>query len=160
MTLCVAKLHHRLIRSLVVRSSLRNVLNCRTIAAKAHDRCVLAPANVLSTKHHTHHMHHMYRMYQPRQLILWKQPCCCLSNDVKRPDHKSDTQPNPSVTSGEDATPEDPEEVVKSFDQELAELPIFQRYMKLFKEYWYVLVPVHGVTSVLWFGSMYLFAKR
>ena len=55
---------------------------------------------------------------------------------------------------------EDVEEVAKSFDQELAELNLYQRYKKLFKEYWYVLVPVHGVLSIVWFGSLILLSKR
>lgn len=47
-----------------------------------------------------------------------------------------------------------------SFDEELAQLTVYQRYKKLFKEYWYVLVPVHLVTSALWFGACYLTVRR
>ena len=47
-----------------------------------------------------------------------------------------------------------------SFDEELARLSVYQRYKKLFKEYWYVLVPVHIVTSVIWFGTCYLIVQR
>ena len=34
-----------------------------------------------------------------------------------------------------------------------------QKFKKMFKDYWYVLIPVHGVTSLAWFGSFYLMCK-
>lgn len=34
-------------------------------------------------------------------------------------------------------------------------LGLFARFKKMYKEYWYVLVPVHCITSVVWFGSFY-----
>lgn len=37
-------------------------------------------------------------------------------------------------------------------------LSIFQRFKKMYKEYWYVLVPVHIVTSIGWFGGFYYMA--
>lgn len=40
-----------------------------------------------------------------------------------------------------------------SFDDELKQLSLLQRYKKLAKEYWYVLIPVHCCTSIFWFGS-------
>ncbi|KAI1285221.1 hypothetical protein HDE_11737 [Halotydeus destructor] len=46
-----------------------------------------------------------------------------------------------------------------SLDEELSQLGFYQRYKKLFVEYWYVLVPCHGLTSILWFGSLFLLAK-
>lgn len=38
-------------------------------------------------------------------------------------------------------------------------LSLIQRFKKLYKESWYVLVPVHIVTSVFWFTSFYQMAK-
>ena len=60
----------------------------------------------------------------------------------------------------QDKLDEEIEEETKSFDEELAELSFFQRYKKLVKEYWYVLFPVHGVLSILWFGGLILLQKR
>lgn len=40
-----------------------------------------------------------------------------------------------------------------TFDEELKQLNFYQRYKKLLKEYWYVLIPVHCCTSCFWFGS-------
>lgn len=39
-------------------------------------------------------------------------------------------------------------------------LTLFQKFKKMYKEYWYVLVPVHLITSAGWFGSFYYMAKR
>lgn len=39
--------------------------------------------------------------------------------------------------------------------QETAKLGLFARFKKMYKEYWYVLVPVHCVTSVFWLGGFY-----
>lgn len=44
-----------------------------------------------------------------------------------------------------------PEEV----SEEPAKLGLIARFRKMYKEYWYVLVPVHCVTSVFWFGGFY-----
>ncbi|GBM86324.1 Protein FAM210A [Araneus ventricosus] len=38
-------------------------------------------------------------------------------------------------------------------------LSLFQRYKKMLKEYWYVLIPVHMVTSAFWFGGFFYAAK-
>lgn len=37
---------------------------------------------------------------------------------------------------------------------------IFTRFKQMYRDYWYVLVPVHLVTSVGWFGGFYYMAKR
>lgn len=50
------------------------------------------------------------------------------------------------------------DETVKVADSTLEEpikLGLFARFKKMYKEYWYVLVPVHCVTSVFWFGGFY-----
>ncbi|XP_044267548.1 protein FAM210A [Tribolium madens] len=36
---------------------------------------------------------------------------------------------------------------------------LFQRFKQMYKDYWYVLVPVHLVTSAAWFGGFYYLAK-
>jgi hypothetical protein len=46
-----------------------------------------------------------------------------------------------------------------TFEDELKQLSILQRYKKLLKDYWYILIPVHGAGSVLWFGSCFLLAS-
>ncbi|XP_037084922.1 protein FAM210A-like [Pollicipes pollicipes] len=47
---------------------------------------------------------------------------------------------------------------VKEDDKE--EKPsIFKRFKQMYKDYWYVLVPVHLVTSAVWYGSFYYASK-
>lgn len=36
----------------------------------------------------------------------------------------------------------------------------FQKIKNMYRDYWYVLVPVHMATSALWFGSLYYIVKR
>ncbi|KAF0297575.1 Protein FAM210A [Amphibalanus amphitrite] len=36
---------------------------------------------------------------------------------------------------------------------------IFKRFKQMYKDYWYVLVPVHLATSAVWFGSFYYASK-
>lgn len=36
---------------------------------------------------------------------------------------------------------------------------LFQRFKQMYKDYWYVLLPVHLVTSAAWFGGFYYLAK-
>ena len=37
---------------------------------------------------------------------------------------------------------------------------LFQRFKQMYKEYWYVLIPVHCFTSVFWVGGFYFAVKR
>lgn len=39
-------------------------------------------------------------------------------------------------------------------------LGLVARFKQMYKEYWYVLVPVHLVTSIGWFSGFYFMAKR
>lgn len=44
--------------------------------------------------------------------------------------------------------------------KETKKLTLLQRFKEMYKKYWYVLVPVHLVTSAFWFGGFYYLAKR
>lgn len=37
---------------------------------------------------------------------------------------------------------------------------LFARFKQMYKDYWYVLIPVHVITSVGWFGSFYFSVKN
>eukprot|EP00094_Tigriopus_californicus_P008508 TCALIF_08200-PA protein Name:"Similar to FAM210A Protein FAM210A (Gallus gallus)" AED:0.06 eAED:0.06 QI:0/0/0/0.66/1/1/3/0/205 len=43
--------------------------------------------------------------------------------------------------------------------EKAGQLSLSQRFKLQFKRYWYVLVPVHVATSVVWFGGFYLMCK-
>uniref|UniRef100_G3MLJ0 DUF1279 domain-containing protein n=1 Tax=Amblyomma maculatum TaxID=34609 RepID=G3MLJ0_AMBMU len=70
----------------------------------------------------------------------------CTKSDA-RADFKKD------VTSPIEASAEPKKEEVME-----EKLNIFQRYKKMFKEYWYVMLPVHIATSIVWFGSFFYLA--
>ena len=36
---------------------------------------------------------------------------------------------------------------------------VVARFKQMFKDYWYVLVPVHMATSIVWFGGFYVMCK-
>ncbi|KAK9510555.1 hypothetical protein O3M35_005307 [Rhynocoris fuscipes] len=46
-----------------------------------------------------------------------------------------------------------------SSEEETKKLTLFQRFKAMYRDYWYVLVPVHIVTSAFWFGGFYYAAK-
>ena len=41
-----------------------------------------------------------------------------------------------------------------------AKVSIFQRFKQMYKDYWYVLIPVHVVTSAVWTCSFYFAVKK
>jgi len=43
--------------------------------------------------------------------------------------------------------------------KEEEKVSIFQKFKKMSKDYWYVLVPVHVATSIVWFGGFYAMCK-
>lgn len=53
-------------------------------------------------------------------------------------------------------SPNDPKKDVPVPTEKLS---LLQRYKKMLKEYWYVLIPVHMATSGVWFVSFYYAAK-
>lgn len=47
-----------------------------------------------------------------------------------------------------------------AIDPETEKLGLFARFKKMYKEYWYVLLPVHVVTSACWLGGFYYVSVR
>ncbi|KAG8222963.1 hypothetical protein J437_LFUL000258 [Ladona fulva] len=46
-----------------------------------------------------------------------------------------------------------------STDNEEKKPTLLQRFKQMYRDYWYVLVPVHVATSIVWYGSFYYIAK-
>ncbi|XP_069955139.1 uncharacterized protein C18orf19 homolog A isoform X5 [Cherax quadricarinatus] len=44
-------------------------------------------------------------------------------------------------------------------DEDIKEISLVQKFKLMYKQYWYVLIPVHLVTSIIWYGSFFLAAK-
>lgn len=80
----------------------------------------------------------------------------CPDNKDKPPppcnNNNSNSEINKSSDSGTDETTE------KEDDQK--KLTLFQKFKAMYRDYWYVLVPVHCLTSVFWFGGFYFAAER
>lgn len=67
------------------------------------------------------------------------------------------TEQPPAV---EDAKPvQSNETTIPLIDPETEKLGLFARFKKMYKEYWYVLLPVHVVTSAGWLGGFYYLSK-
>ncbi|XP_037284650.2 uncharacterized protein C18orf19 homolog B [Rhipicephalus microplus] len=82
---------------------------------------------------------------RPSFLIPSCTPMYCTKSDSR-----TDFKRNPSPM--EASADQKQDEVVEE------KLNVFQRYKKMFKEYWYVMLPVHIATSIVWFGSFYYLA--
>ncbi|XP_037938319.1 protein FAM210A-like [Teleopsis dalmanni] len=61
---------------------------------------------------------------------------------------------SPQFTSKEDA-----KAIEDDLFGETSKLGLFARFKLMYKKYWYVLIPVHIVTSIGWFGSFYYLSK-
>lgn len=48
---------------------------------------------------------------------------------------------------------------VSAATKEEEKLSIVQKFKQMYKQYWYVLIPVHIVTSIVWYGSFFIAAK-
>jgi len=53
-------------------------------------------------------------------------------------------------TSTEDSSPEEAQK----------KMTVVQRFKAMLKDYWHVLIPVHVITSLGWFGGFYFLATR
>lgn len=60
----------------------------------------------------------------------------------------------------QDGTPKKDSLSEQTEPEEKKKLSLFKRFKEMYRKYWYVLVPVHLVTSAFWFGGFYYLAKR
>ncbi|XP_063705113.1 uncharacterized protein C18orf19 homolog A [Culicoides brevitarsis] len=104
---------------------------CGTLSTRLRFYDALKPNKCLSSVPETHF----------RQLL-------CLSSSRSASSNSSSNTP----TSQKD------EEKVKPGD-EFENLGLIARFKKMYKEYWYVLVPVHLATSAVWLGTFYYVSK-
>lgn len=72
-------------------------------------------------------------------------------NETKKIETKIEVQPEKKV---------EVKEVTLDALEESQHLGLFARFKKMAKEYWYVLIPVHVVTSSVWIGAFYYASKR
>lgn len=75
--------------------------------------------------------------------------------------HEQQQQQQPLKATKEDATQQVDQKVeIPLLDPETQKLGLFARFKKMYKEYWYVLLPVHVVTSAGWLTGFYYLSKR
>jgi len=67
---------------------------------------------------------------------------------------------NKTSESKESKSKEDAGPAGASIEVPAAKPTVFQQLKQMSKDYWYVLIPVHIVTSIGWFGGFYCAVKR
>lgn len=60
----------------------------------------------------------------------------------------------------QDASPKKDGLSEKTEPEEKKKLSLFKRFKEMYRNYWYVMLPVHLITSAFWFGGFYYLAKR
>lgn len=71
---------------------------------------------------------------------------------------KQESQSNVDTKGSEKTENSNQDDVVPPEKEE--KLSMTARFRKMYKEYWYVLLPVHIVTSSCWFGGFYYLSTR
>lgn len=102
-----------------------------------------------------HFSNDLYR-FSDRSSELQTQFCGCLPRSNTNVSQKgSSLYPLSTVeryyTTSSDPTNEKPEEPKPT---------LYQRFKAMYRDYWYVLLPVHVITSACWFGGFYYMVSR
>jgi len=74
------------------------------------------------------------------------------------PPAKTDENGNEMKLSNSTKT-DDVEAALKPEENKEEKLSIIKRFKLMYKQYWYVLIPVHVITSCVWYGSFFIAAK-
>lgn len=80
-------------------------------------------------------------------------------NQQPSEDDKKEVSPLEADKSAEHRE-EDVTKTISTNTQDMEALTLTQRFKKMYKEYWYVLLPVHMVTSCTWMGGLYYLSSR
>lgn len=83
------------------------------------------------------------RAYRSYQSVSWLRTCLFIRH---------------VATNGNKQTEESKIEEINT--TKLEKLSLLQRFKEMYRDYWYVLVPVHLITSLGWFAGFYYLAKR
>lgn len=78
------------------------------------------------------------------------------SNNNKSSNTKKDVSSTDSNAQNTTSSDTNIPEVELDFEK----MGLIAKFKKMYKEYWYVLVPVHIATSAVWLGSFYYASKR
>ncbi|XP_067637239.1 protein FAM210A [Eurosta solidaginis] len=84
-------------------------------------------------------------------------PCVLLTPFVSSR-HSFSTKKSPDLA-GKTDTKSSPVLADEDIFGEASNLGLFAKFKLMYKKYWYVLIPVHVVTSIGWFGGFYYMSK-
>ncbi|KAF4530421.1 hypothetical protein B566_EDAN018427, partial [Ephemera danica] len=77
---------------------------------------------------------------------------------AKRPTSLAVFHRSYSSSSNEQSKKSNSEVQQVSEEDDMKNLGLFQRFKKMYRDYWYVLIPVHLATSAVWVGIFYYLA--
>lgn len=84
---------------------------------------------------------------------------CLRFSSSKVPKEAENDKQDQNVTKDKEVNSEN-STLSKENQPEPEKLTLTARFKKMFKQYWYVLLPVHVCTSCLWFGGLYYLSSR
>ncbi|XP_043949660.1 uncharacterized protein C18orf19 homolog A [Drosophila biarmipes] len=119
----------------------------------AHPRCVTAMARTPSPASDS------WPMANCRNPIL---PAASIRFNHKSANHAA-TAPSPPAVNSSGTGDKDEKAATSTSSSDLfgeaANMGLFAKFKHMYKQYWYVLIPVHVLTSVGWFGGFYYLSK-
>lgn len=97
-------------------------------------------------------------------LPLWSLPDTTFKEcHVRLYSTKSSSQPSKPIDENHNETQMKSSSTKNStsiqIDNKEEKLSLVQKFKLMYKQYWYVLIPVHVATSVVWYGSFFIAAK-
>lgn len=143
----------------------------KTLQTHSQHAIVLGPMHAKQWKYNGHNLvtiNHRYlftSLPHCGQTVL--KPKSPESNDKRReskekekPIAASKIENKPKIEAEESTTDKPTEQPESDVKQSEEKLSLTQRFKKMYKEYWYVLLPVHIFTSTFWFAGFYYMSTR
>jgi hypothetical protein len=127
-----------------------SLLSSRPLQSFNRQLQILTP--IVSHRHNFHQLPIAKRRFGDETGLLQKS--YHLHNDLRKFIHGQSAVVYSKQKSEDDQSKKE-EEVTKIDDDDNKKLGLVARFKKMAKEYWYVLIPVHCVTSCFWFGGFY-----
>ena len=102
--------------------------------------------------------------YTSNRISRQRQFCCIFTQTQQRCNNLLEPVPD-KLTCNNSILPLTTTTIIRAYSTEHNEQPpeanpgIVKKFKQMFKDYWYVLLPVHVATSVVWLGGFYLALK-
>ena len=135
-------------------------IKCRDICKQciaSHERCtqmiISRPLNVWSPRSSP-------QLVSLKIFANYNQPKRCLWTTLSRNQRLAQVYRNATKDSVGKTSKEVPKADQLSEWQQMKQLSLTKKLKYMFVKYWYISIPVHCVTSLVWFGTCYIIAKR